>query len=165
MPNVTFTLADNGQGPMSLRFAPRELHVSGSEIVTPVPKPGWQTFARGVLHTIDLDEGPWQVHGLGGRNSGSIEPFDVGPAGGDLRALIAFGVPASTPMTKLAAAAQAAVDSLDVLTSEALTTPGSPAKAALDASYAPTDYALKQLARTPDSLIAGAVTRNSDGVV
>ncbi|MGW8936900.1 hypothetical protein, partial [Gordonia terrae] len=31
--------------------------------------------------------------------------------------------------------------------------------------YAPTDYALKQLARTPDSLIAGAVTRNSDGVV
>ncbi|WP_288337825.1 hypothetical protein [uncultured Gordonia sp.] len=153
MPNVTFTLADNGQGPMSLRFAPRELHVSGSEIVTPVPKPGWQTFARGVLHTVDLDEGPWQVHGLKGRASGSIDEFDVGPAGGDLHTMIAIGVPASTPMTKLTAAAQAAaqaaVDSLDVLTSEALTTPGSPAKAALDASYAPSSDIAKTALAEP----------------
>lgn len=38
-------------------------------------------------------------------------------------------------------------------------------RADLDEAYAPTDYVLKQLARTPDALIAGAVARNSDGVV
>lgn len=36
-------------------------------------------------------------------------------------------------------------------------------KDSLDGSYAPVSETYRQLARTPDVLIAGAVTRNSDG--
>lgn len=103
MPTVTFTLASLPSSTAKrLRFEPRDapwVNTSGA-VVTP---DGFESsYPRGAAQSITLDTGPWRVRiGL------SWYPFDVPAAGGDLKDLILFGVPASAPASTITAAVNA----------------------------------------------------------
>lgn len=103
MPTVTFTLASLPSSTAKrLRFEPRDapwVNTSGA-VVTP---DGFESsYPRGAAQSITLDTGPWRVRiGL------SWYPFDVPAAGGDLKDLILFGVPASAPVSTITAAVNA----------------------------------------------------------
>ncbi|MGW0039813.1 glycosyl hydrolase family 28-related protein [Gordonia sp. NPDC003376] len=98
MPNITFTLATlpaPAAATALLRFKPRNAPwtVDG-KIVT--PDTFQRRYTRNETHTETLPEGAWQV-----RIGKTTWDFDVPAEGGDLAALIAFGIPAGTPTATL----------------------------------------------------------------
>jgi lysophospholipase L1-like esterase len=140
MPNITFTLGDGFGGgddgsDINLTFIPRGPFNSGDTTVVRRSHPG--TYAQGVQHTVELEEGPWLVRGL---DSGIDINFDVGSTAAALKDLIVFGIPGSAPATTLSQAvatwldAQGITPTTNETVAEYVTT--GPTKAVLDGAYA-----------------------------
>ncbi|UUG69887.1 hypothetical protein SEA_MORKIE_26 [Gordonia phage Morkie] len=157
MPTITFTIDGPPGNAGYVRFVPRgEFTTPDGDLVTETPSMRRIAYQTNVPSTVQLPPGPWGVAGLAG---GNPLPIDVGTVDADLKDLIVFGIPAGAPVTTLAQAVTAWMDSnvntevSDSLIAGAVSTPGSEAKTALDAAYAPLD------------LVADGITYNPDGTV
>ncbi|UYL87864.1 hypothetical protein SEA_MALISHA_33 [Gordonia phage Malisha] len=105
MPTVTFTVEGPGAGTGTLWFKPRENFTTpDGEIVTTKDSRRTVPYTLNVEGSVVLPEGPWQATGLATKHP---VPFDVTSAGGDLKDLIVFPIPASAPVTTLSQAVTA----------------------------------------------------------
>ena len=138
MAAIKFTLnALSGATSRSLRFEPRNAPWvnDAGKIVTP---DGFtKTYVRNIENTENLDVGPWRVRI--GSGVDDWYSFDVTSAGGNLKDLIAFGIPDDTPASSLTAAVEAFgtqwLSTFTDTTLAAKVTGSGPMKAALDNSY------------------------------
>lgn len=136
---IKFTLnALSGATSRSLRFEPRNAPWvnDAGKIVTP---DGFtKTYVRNIENTENLDVGPWRVRI--GSGVDDWYSFNVTAVGGNLKDLIAFGIPDDTPASSLAAAVEAFgaqwLSTFTDTTLAAKVTAAGPMKAALDNSYA-----------------------------
>ncbi|QDF17977.1 hypothetical protein SEA_CLARK_28 [Gordonia phage Clark] len=160
MPTITYTLDDGFGTPdaeIDLWWQPVSPHgESGALVVSGPPKT--ITSKVGTPTTItNIAATQWRITGLGAYLNESVT-IDIPEAGGDVtdRIKAAISIPPGTPVSTLVQAAKTAteiaLDELDV-----------PSKEVLDATYAPTGWALKQLAANPDQLAVGTITRSASG--
>ncbi|AZV00680.1 minor tail protein [Gordonia phage Lilas] len=172
MPTITFTV----DGPSSntggtLTFRPRTSFADPEtgDILTPEKSRRPVEYVCNTPATVELPDGPWEVGGL---EHNRLFPIDVS-ADALLKDLIVFGLPTTAPVTTLSQAVTVWLDAnvntevTDTLIAGAVTTPGSEAKTALDAAYAPkwlpsTAYTAGTLVMLP-APINGPGTRNSSG--
>ncbi|QDB74381.1 minor tail protein [Gordonia phage EnalisNailo] len=144
MPTITFTV----DGPSSntggtLTFRPRTSFADPEtgDILTPEKSRRPVEYVCNTPATVELPDGPWEVGGL---EHNRLFPIDVS-ADALLKDLIVFGLPTTAPVTTLSQAVTVWLDAnvntevTDTLIAGAVTTPGSEAKTALDAAYAPVD--------------------------
>ncbi|QAY17632.1 hypothetical protein SEA_MARTEENA_29 [Gordonia phage Marteena] len=142
MPTITFTV----DGPSSntggtLTFRPRTSFADPEtgDILTPEKSRRPVEYVCNTPATVELPDGPWEVGGL---EHNRLFPIDVS-ADALLKDLIVFGLPTTAPVTTLSQAVTVWLDAnvntevTDTLIAGAVTTPGSEAKTALDAAYAP----------------------------
>ncbi|AVI03660.1 hypothetical protein SEA_CONFIDENCE_29 [Gordonia phage Confidence] len=143
MPTITFTV----DGPSSntggtLTFRPRTSFADPEtgDILTPERSRRPVEYVCNTPATVELPDGPWEVGGL---EHNRLFPIDVS-ADALLKDLIVFGLPTTAPVTTLSQAVTVWLDAhvntevTDTLIAGAVSTPGSEAKTALDAAYAPT---------------------------
>ncbi|ANA85237.1 minor tail protein [Gordonia phage BritBrat] len=146
MPTITFTV----DGPSSntggtLTFRPRTSFADPEtgDILTPEKSRRPVEYVCNTPATVELPDGPWEVGGL---EHNRLFPIDVS-ADALLKDLIVFGLPTTAPVTTLSQAVTVWLDAnvntevTDTLIAGAVTTPGSEAKTALDAAYAPAEIA------------------------
>ncbi|QLF84171.1 minor tail protein [Gordonia phage Pytheas] len=144
MPTITFTV----DGPSSntggtLTFKPRTSFADPEtgDILTPEKSRRPVEYVCNTPATVELPDGPWEVGGL---EHNRLFPIDVS-ADALLKDLIVFGLPTTAPVTTLSQAVTVWLDAhvntevTDTLIAGAVSTPGSEAKTALDATYAPVD--------------------------
>ncbi|QTF81732.1 hypothetical protein SEA_BEEGEE_29 [Gordonia phage BeeGee] len=176
MPTITFTV----DGPSSntggtLTFRPRTSFADPEtgDILTPEKSRRPVEYVCNTPATVELPDGPWEVGGL---EHNRLFPIDVS-ADALLTDLIVFGLPTTAPVTTLSQAVTVWLDAhvntevSDSLIAGAVATPGSEAKAALDAAYAPLGLVADTIhydgSGQVDYSIAGGVrtdyTWNADG--
>ncbi|QSM00069.1 minor tail protein [Gordonia phage Cashline] len=142
MPTITFTV----DGPSSntggtLTFRPRTSFADPEtgDILTPEKSRRPVEYVCNTPANVELPDGPWEVGGL---EHNRLFPIDVS-ADALLKDLIVFGLPTTAPVTTLSQAvtvwlaANVNTEVSDALIAGAVSTPGSEAKTALDAAYAP----------------------------
>lgn len=142
----------------TIRFTPVTARTAGADgIVGPTPVPASIDPTTGLFTTPELVPGPYVVR-IKWRSIAMGEEYriavpDTGTNLGLWPLIAAYiQLPPDTPMELLAKYFEANPVNVGGLTEEVA-----------DTRYAPVSETYRQLARTPDVLIAGAVTRNSDG--
>ncbi|QZD97548.1 minor tail protein [Gordonia phage LonelyBoi] len=149
MPTITFTV----DGPSSntggtLTFRPRTSFADPEtgDILTPEKSRRPVEYVCNTPATVELPDGPWEVGGL---EHNRLFPIDVS-ADALLKDLIVFGLPTTAPVTTLSQAVTVWLDAhvntevTDSLIATAVATPGSEAKTALDAAYAPSEVPVRK---------------------
>ncbi|MCH5645182.1 hypothetical protein [Gordonia sp. ABSL49_1] len=124
MAEISFTIDDGFLGATAVQskrlgFRPRTEFVGADGSVI-YKRTAYTNYTVGVEHTIDLEPGPWELHGV---RTPSIQ-FDVPDEGGALQDLITLGIPNGSPVTSLTAAVDAWLDAQGITPTDNATVAG-----------------------------------------